>query len=157
MEYMIIPIIIPTSPYIKKEDIPYYLKNSRLSFIIAAIASVSVAFILQFLVMPRVVSLYQQFDTPIPTIVQFSLLINGIYTILVLFLVYIIASQKPKQPQINSLLKSYKKGEMIHVNKLRGLGQARWEMYLILMIIVYIAILVFLIILPIYNISNAIS
>lgn len=135
--------------YIKKEDARYVADWQRKLTAIIMMGITGVIAVLQWSVTPRLHELYEQLRTPLPASTAaaelFQWLLGGICLAFGLQLL----TTTPDYRRIDSLVKPYKKGEMIMTNRLID-QRLNW---LFLIVLLPIAAVVFGTILPIYHLT----
>jgi type II secretory pathway component PulF len=144
-------VAFPYPYYIKKEDAKYIIKlQKRLVAFVLIVMSIVLG-IIQFMVSPRLLTLYVDFKIPVPFIVQIS---SGVtYGIIIIFFVIstFLLTKEPNNDELNEKLKKYKEGEMIRSNEVVDVKK---ELVWLIPIFLAVAWLVCSVILPIYNLTN---
>lgn len=140
--------------YIKKEDAKdvIIIQKRLVAFILISMAIV--VGVIQFIVSPKLLSLYTESKISIPFIVQISSYVA--YGIMILFIVAA-TTQLTKELDYDELgekLKKYKDGEMIKSTEIVNINK---ELIWLVPIFLAIAWLVCSIILPIYNLTNTLQ
>jgi type II secretory pathway component PulF len=143
---------IPISPYIKKEDAREAVTSQRRLLVIVLAALALVIFIMQMLVVPKMTGLYQITGAEMPLATRYSPQIGwALIGLAFTGIVYILTSP-PNYSKIDEIASKYKDGEMIKTSELIHLNP---EPLLLVVLGVYVGLIVFSIIMPIYKITGA--
>ncbi len=138
-------------PYVKKEDAKDFLKNQRKFIAIILFAVVAVATIIKFFVSPKLLSLYKDFNEPLPLITQVSsYVVLIIITVCSIVSVYLL-STPPNYERLDKVLAKYKDGEMIRT---REILEYKYGMIMFVLLGLIIGYLVLSNVVPIYNLTN---
>ena len=147
-------VAFPYPYYIKKEDAKDIIKLQKRLVAFVLMAMAFVLGIIQFMVSPRLLTLYMDSKITVPFIVQISSTVT--YGIIIMFVVAstFLLTKEPNYGELDEQLKKYKKGEMIRSNEVVDIKK---ELVWLIPIFLAVAWLVYSIILPIYNLTNTLQ
>ncbi len=149
---MFIPFFYPF--YIKKEHAKDLIKIQRRFVSITLIGSAIVLAIIQFAVSPKLFSMYQEFNVPIPFVTQMSPIVSFCAIILLVIISTVLLLKESDYSELNEKLKKYKEGEMIRSKEI--INTKKELVWLIPMFIV-VGWIVLSVIQPIYNLTNTLK
>lgn len=149
------PILIPLYPsYIKKEDAKDLIKIQQRYVSIILIGMAIVLGVIQLFISPKLLSMYADFNLPIPLVTQMSSSVSLIAIIVLFVISTILLTQEPDYTELNEKLKKFKEGEMIMSRKIID---TKKELIWLLPIILVVGWMVISIILPIYNLTSTLQ
>ena len=147
-------VAFPYPYYIKKEDAKDIIKLQKRLVAFVLMAMAFVLGIIQFMVSPRLLTLYMDSKITVPFIVQISSTVTyGIIIMCVVASTFLL-TKEPNYGELDEQLKKYKKGEMIRSNEVVDIKK---ELVWLIPIFLAVAWLVYSIILPIYNLTNTLQ
>lgn len=137
--------------YLKKEDVSDFYKWQHKKIGIVLIASAISLGVIQLLVFPRVVQMYEEFNVDLPPLTQFfSQVFPIVVSLLFCYGLYLLFTQ-PDYSLLQAELKKYKSGEMINTKKLMN---GKFEMLVLFFLGIAVAVMTFATITPIYNLTS---
>jgi len=147
-----IPFLYPY--YIKKEDARGLVKLQRRFISFTLIGLTIVLGIMQFAVLPKVLSLYKEFSIPIPFFAQISSSVSFFAMILLVIVSTILLIKESDYSELDQKLLKYKAGEMI---KSQEIINRKKEFIWLVPMFLGMGFIIVSIILPIYNLTNTIK
>lgn len=144
-------IIIPFSPYIKKEDAKKALKAQRINTGIVFLIVPLIFEIINYFAYPKLIEIYSDFNSSIPFMVRYFQTIATATLIFFGLAACYLFFKEPDYSSLNEKLKKYKTGEMINRGVILNDG------YLILGLVaigVFVGLLTVSIIVPIYELTS---
>lgn len=135
--------------YIKKEDAKELLKRRNTVSWIFAGALTLIFGILEFMVTPRLTTMYQEFGLELPAYANPTM--RAVVFVVVIFA--ILALRPEPESVLEEKLRAYKQGEMIMISKL---VDYKYELLLFMLLLIAMGFIIISVILPVYNLTAAI-
>jgi len=138
--------------YIKKEDVNDFVSRFRKTIGLVLLACSAVIGVMQFVVSPKLITLYTDFNKSVPIITQYSNQISIIIGLVFLIISILIIAIPPDYRKLDRKLMKYKTGEMI---KTREVIEIKYIMSVMVLLGVVIGYLVIVNIVPIYSLTDS--
>ncbi len=147
-------VVIPYPFYIKREDVRDFADGQKRSSSIILFLTAFIIGFMNFLVGPKVLETYSQFNLNSPFITEFSNFISIIFiAILIISGIYLLIT-KTNYSKVDRVAKKYRRGEMIMTRELVDYKYQLWPLFALLIGMAYLWIAF---IQPIYQLTKLYS